>query len=251
MRQLRNWNYRTIIGISIVIFIVLLQINFFSPVRDRLRRVIVYPATVFDRISLKLSTTTRLIFSINDLAKENDQLRLQNSIIEAELGRLLRDDPLLRRAPPAAARAEERARQAEDSESARRLRERAGVHSKPRAHMPALSYLAEARLARDRHSMFGGFVRRRRSALRFHEKYWLRRAADPCLLTRQNLKSIDGGCGILLSPVQVKFTMFSRAFSKIGRSAGAARSPDEHESRLWLEAAGGRMPPIPRSNSRP
>jgi len=88
MRQLRNWNYRTIIGISIVIFIVLLQINFFSPVRDRLRRVIVYPATVFDRISLKLSTTTRLIFSINDLAKENDQLRLQNSIIEAELAKL-------------------------------------------------------------------------------------------------------------------------------------------------------------------
>ena len=83
-----RWNYRVIILVVVVVLLVASQFRFFSPVRDLTRRVIGAPATSFDSLANRLSASVRILFAINDLSKENANLKLQNSTLEAELAKL-------------------------------------------------------------------------------------------------------------------------------------------------------------------
>jgi len=83
-----RWNYRVIILFVVVALLIASQFRFFSPVREFTRRAIGTPARKFDSLANRLSTSARILFAINDLAKENQSLKLQNSTLEAELAKL-------------------------------------------------------------------------------------------------------------------------------------------------------------------
>ncbi|MDO8649808.1 MAG: rod shape-determining protein MreC [Candidatus Berkelbacteria bacterium] len=88
MIRFPRWNYRVIILVVVVLLLVASQFRFFSPIRDLTRRAVGAPASMFDSLANRLSSSARILFAINDLSKENAALRLQNSTLEAELAKL-------------------------------------------------------------------------------------------------------------------------------------------------------------------
>lgn len=86
--QLPRWNYRVIILVVVVVLLVASQFRFFNPIRDWSRRVIASPAMLLDNLTLRISSSARVLFAVSDLAKENTALRLKNSQLEAELAKL-------------------------------------------------------------------------------------------------------------------------------------------------------------------
>lgn len=83
----RRFRRQIIIG-TILLIVLFAQFAIFKPVRDAGRLVVGFPvrsALVFSR---KLSTAKKLIFSINDLSRENSALKEENNQLSAKLGEL-------------------------------------------------------------------------------------------------------------------------------------------------------------------
>lgn len=86
--RLPRWNYRLIILVVIVGLIIASQFRFFTPLRNLTRIAITAPARLLDGISVRLSDSTRVLFAVSDLAKENSELRVKSSELEAQLAKL-------------------------------------------------------------------------------------------------------------------------------------------------------------------
>lgn len=84
----RRWNYRLIIVVTFIVLLIVGQFKFFSPVRDFTRQAIGLPARLFDSVTGRLTAASRLVFSINDLSKDNIRLQLQDAQLQAELAKL-------------------------------------------------------------------------------------------------------------------------------------------------------------------
>lgn len=86
--RLPRWNYRLIALTTVAVLLIASQFRFFSPVRDLTRRAIGTPARAFDTVADRIASSARVLFAINDLARDNAKLRLENSALEAELAKL-------------------------------------------------------------------------------------------------------------------------------------------------------------------
>lgn len=88
MIDFRRWNFRLIAIIATVALIAVFQLSFFSPVRDSIRRGLSVPSNLLDSISTKATQTFRIFFSINELSRENNELKFKNAELEAQLAKL-------------------------------------------------------------------------------------------------------------------------------------------------------------------
>lgn len=81
-------NFRVIIAVAVVLLLITSQLRFFEPIRNFTRRAIGAPARAFDSVTNRISASARVLFSINNLSRENTQLRLDNSELEAQIAKL-------------------------------------------------------------------------------------------------------------------------------------------------------------------
>lgn len=88
--RLRKWLGRrsTLIGI-VVVLIILGQFSFFQPVRDLLRTSISGPASTVSSIGHRIKSAFSVLFTVNDLARENTHLKEQIIARDAEIAQLL------------------------------------------------------------------------------------------------------------------------------------------------------------------
>jgi len=85
---MRRLSLRTTIIAVIVLIVVLSQFDFFNPVRDGFRRVLSVPILGLDSLTGRISDAFRVLFTVNDLAKENLTLKQENTALQAEIANL-------------------------------------------------------------------------------------------------------------------------------------------------------------------
>jgi len=82
-RRRRFWT-----TVSIIILIITAQLIIFQPVRDIARKIVASPVVLVSRVSQKISNGVNLLKSINELSKENSQLKQINTKNLAEIAEL-------------------------------------------------------------------------------------------------------------------------------------------------------------------
>jgi len=83
-RRRRQWG----IVAAIALIILVAQFSFFNPVRDVARRFVAAPTSVVRHLSQKINSSFGLIRSVNDLAKENAELKAALNQKEADIAKL-------------------------------------------------------------------------------------------------------------------------------------------------------------------
>jgi len=86
---MRRWLGRrsTLIGLAILV-VALAQFSFFDPVRDALRTAVSGPGRVIVGVTQRFKSAFGVLFTVQDLAKENTQLKEQLLIKDAEIAKL-------------------------------------------------------------------------------------------------------------------------------------------------------------------
>jgi len=72
----------------LVLFLVFSQFGFFSPVRDGLRRSVALPAHWVDVATTRVIDAFKVLFTVNNLARENAELKTENTELKAKAASL-------------------------------------------------------------------------------------------------------------------------------------------------------------------
>lgn len=86
--MLTRLSIKTIAVAVLLLLIIISQFSFFGPVRDSLREVLAWPSRLASSVSDRVGSSVKILFSIGDLARENSDLRVENTKLTSELAKL-------------------------------------------------------------------------------------------------------------------------------------------------------------------